>query len=513
MNRFKRTNINNLNGLMFMINHKINQNLLDKQVCFVGLIKKIRSHGKINFIDIAYYDTQCNILFIQCVVLQQDVNIKHIKLFDLVIIQGVLKQRPDKLKNINSLNGELEICVSVIKKYNERTKNSFSYINFFEKVDHLTQEISNRYVFLRLRNNNMQKWLKIKSDFYYYSRVFFYKKNFLEINTPILTKDSREGSRNFMVPSRLHKYKKLFALTQSPQIYKQALMSSYIGKYFQFAKVFRDEDVRSDRQPEFEQLDVEMITNSMPEIKKLVEQWVRFIMYKILHIKIPHKSFPVIKYQHAIKYFNTDEPNIKFCFEKNNEYFLSTTIRINLKKYHDVRKYNNMFYVTKNKELFENLVKMHLFKINGKYTHFCWVEYFPLFQINAENKITNFRHIFSRPKCNTDKLLKCNDSNWLRSIKTFSYDLIFNGREVMSGSLRNNTAEIQKCIIDKITDIDEHEFEFFLQMLKFNVPIHGGFAIGIERFLHKIFNTKNINNFIAFPKNDKFECCLTKAPN
>ena len=116
----------------------------------------------------------------------------------------------------------------------------------------------------------MKENLKLRSEFYYWTRIFFRKQKFLEISTPILTKDSKEGARPFLIPSRKHSKRK-FALAQSPQVYKQALMASYIERYFQIAKTFRNEDVRSDRQPEFEQLDVEMSYITQKQLLNLVE--------------------------------------------------------------------------------------------------------------------------------------------------------------------------------------------------------------------------------------------------
>ena len=283
-------------------------------------------------------------------------------------------------------------------------------------------------------------------------RDFLQKKGFVEIETPILTKSTPEGARDFLVPSRLHPGK-FYALPQSPQQYKQLLQVAGFERYFQIARCLRDEDPRADRQAEFTQLDIEMSFVQQEDILSLIEKLFIEIVKKFFpEKKISKIPFPRIPYKKTIEKYKTDKPDIRKNKKDNNE------------------------------------------------LAFCFIVDFPMFEWKEEEKRWDtMHHPFTKPKSEDPKEIKKHPEK----ILAWQYDFVLNGVEIGGGSLRTTDLKILEAVFEvlghKKSEIKE-KFKHLFEAFQYGVPPHGGIAPGIDRFLMTILGEKSIREVIAFPK-------------
>jgi aspartyl-tRNA synthetase len=309
-----------------------------------------------------------------------------------------------------------------------------------------------KYRYLDLRRRRLRKNLEIRQKVIQFMREFLTKEGFLEIETPILTKSTPEGARDFLVPSRLEKGK-FYALPQSPQQYKQLLMVAGIEKYFQIARCFRDEDPRADRQPEFTQLDIEMSFVEQDDILNLVERLYVSLVKKLFPEKRIQKiPFPRITYKEAMEKYKSDKPDLRQNPKDQNE------------------------------------------------LAFAFIVDFPMFEWKKEEKRWDAKHHpFTRPKTDNIKEMKKNPEK----ILAYQYDFVLNGYEIGGGSLRTFKPEILEAVLEvmghKKKEIRK-KFGHLLEAFEYGVPPHGGIACGIERFLAILLNEPSIREVIAFPK-------------
>ncbi|MCL5409153.1 MAG: aspartate--tRNA ligase [Candidatus Omnitrophica bacterium] len=282
---------------------------IGKEVKLAGWVSKIRDHGNILFIDLRdrYGITQ--------IVIDDSDEIQNIgvKPESVISIEGTVVQRPDSTINSKLLTGEIEVKLEKINILND----SHQPLPFeIEDAGSVNENVRLKYRYLDLRRNEIKENIIFRSKFIQSIREFLGKENFLEIETPMLTKSTPEGARDFLVPSRLESGK-FYALPQSPQLFKQILMISGFDKYFQVARCFRDEDLRADRQPEFTQIDMEMSFVEQNDIINISEAVVKYAIEKTLDINI-ETPFPKIKYSEAMEKYGTDKPDISFGFILQN---------------------------------------------------------------------------------------------------------------------------------------------------------------------------------------------------
>ena len=299
---------------------ELNNKLLNKNVLIKGWIKKNRKLGKLIFLDISDKTGMVQIVL-------DDTNqyyelVKKISRESIVEIYGCVCLRNDP--NLNIKNGDIEIQLSRINILNISSTTPLIIEN---KTDAL-EDVRMKYRYLDLRRPNMQQNIIARSKIVNFIRQYMIKNDFVEIETPILTKSTPEGARDYLVPSRIHKGQ-FYALPQSPQIYKQLLMISGFERYFQVAKCFRDEDLRSDRQPEFTQLDIEMSFVNEKDIQKLIEKMFQKLFKNILNIDI---KIPFIKmdYEYAMNTYGSDKPDLRFGYELNdcNDLFINSNFQL-----------------------------------------------------------------------------------------------------------------------------------------------------------------------------------------
>ena len=429
--------------------------MVGKEIELYGWVDTKRDHKKIVFIDLR------DRTGIVQVVGGED--FKSLNTEDVVWIKGLVKTRPEKLINPKIKTGTIEIEAKKVKVLNKTKPLPLPVTGDGHNID---EEVRLKYRYLDIRRPRMYKNLALRSKFIDLIRQHLFKKDFLEIETPILSETTPEGARDFIVPSRLQPGK-FYALPQSPQQYKQLLMVGGVEKYFQIARCFRDEDPRADRAyGEFTQLNLEMSFVEREDVMNLVEGMMIEI-YEKLNIPIKQKPFPIFTYQEAIKKYGADKFDLRTEEDKKNGI-----------------------------------------------QAFAWVIDFPFFERTPEGGWTFTHNPFSAPKPEfmKDLLGKKNIGN----ILTTQYDLVCNGYEVGGGSIRNHTLEGLKAVFE-IMGLDEAEinlkFGHMIEALGYGAPPHGGMAPGIDRLLTCITGETSIREVIAMPMTSGGRTAIMKAPS
>ena len=432
----------------------INEGLAGKEVFLCGWVDTRRDHGKIIFIDLRDRYGKIQVVFTPKPYKEAYSKAKELHNEDVVRIKGDVNLRPKGTENPDIPTGSFEIFAKDIEYLSRAEELPFPVEDNIEAQE----EVRLRHRYIDLRRAPVLKNFILRHSLNHKVRLFLDKQGFLEIDTPFLTKSTPEGARDFLVPSRLSAGK-FYALPQSPQLFKQVLMASGVDKYYQIVKCFRDEDLRRDRQPEFSQLDLEMSFVEEEDIYSFCEEMFYFVFKEALgqELKIP---FPRISYEEAIKKYSSDKPDIG----------------------------------------------------DGKW-RFLWVVGFPLFKFNEEErKWQSEHHPFTAPRNEDIKYL---DED-LSRVRSRSYDLVLNGSEIASGSIRIHSQKLQKKIfgiIGLLPDEVEERFGFLIRAFKYGVPPHGGIAFGLDRLYAIISGSESIRDVIAFPKTQRGICPLTDAPS
>lgn len=433
-------------------------NKIGETVKISGWVKTRRDHGKIIFIDLR---DRSGVL--QCVItpgtknydLAQDIRSEFVLEFE-----GLVKKRPENAINPEISTGTVEMEVMNIYILNESKTPPFE----IEDTSGVNEEIRLKYRYLDLRTDRMKKNIIERAKIIKFIRDFYTAKDFVEIETPILTKGTPEGAREFIVPSRLHSGK-FYVLPQSPQQFKQLLMVAGIERYFQIAKCFRDEDQRGDRQPEFTQLDVEMSFSDEKEIQEIYEECLIELIKKYYpKKKITKIPFPIMTHAEAIEKYNSDKPDLRS--DKNDPNELA----------------------------------------------FCWVVDFPLFTRDDKGNLNAEHHPFTAPKPEDMHLLDSNPD----AVRAQAYDIALNGNEIGGGSIRIHKKELQHKIFETL-GLDEktiqERFGHILEAFEFGAPPHGGIAPGIDRLVMLLMGEPNIREVMAFPKTGEAEDLMMGAPS
>jgi aspartyl-tRNA synthetase len=283
--------------------------LIDKEIIINGWVNARRDHGGVIFIDVrdrsgilqVVFDPQNNADYIEDAKLLRDECV--------IAVQGKLVYREKHLINDNLKTGKFEIKVKNFEILSKAKVPPFQ----LENANQVNEDLRLTYRYLDLRRPEMYEILKLRYDVLFELRKYFKKQGYLEIETPILSKSTPEGARDYLVPSRMQKHN-FYALPQSPQIYKQLLMCAGIERYFQIARCFRDEDLRADRQPEFTQLDIEASFVDEEDIFSLTERFMKIITKKFLNIDIDEK-LDRYTYDEVFKKYGSDAPDMRFGLE------------------------------------------------------------------------------------------------------------------------------------------------------------------------------------------------------
>ena len=288
---------------------ELNKTHINSSVRLCGWVNSLRVHGKIIFIDIRDRYGKTQIILDKKDLINKGNSLSN---EDVISICGKVNARTKDFINKNISTGEIEVIADKL--------HILSISNPLPVPIHdreaSTEEHRLKYRYLELRNKTLQDNLIKRHNAAQVVRNFLSKKDFIEIETPVLMKSTPEGARDYLVPSRIH-HGKFYALPQSPQMYKQLFMISGLDKYFQIVKCFRDEDLRSDRQPEFTQIDLEMSFVDEPDVRNLVEDLITTIFKKVNNVTIK-KPFPILSYHDSINKYGTEKPDLRYKMELNS---------------------------------------------------------------------------------------------------------------------------------------------------------------------------------------------------
>lgn len=427
---------------------------IGKKVKICGWVRTIRSHGKILFVDLRDRSGILQLVFTPESSSLYKIS-QQLKPEWVIGVEGTIAKRPPGMINPKIETGKVELHPLELEVFSQAKTLPFSIETSGYEIN---EETRLKYRYLDLRRERMRKNLTIRQKVIQFMRDFLVEEGFVEIETPILTKSTPEGARDFLVPARLQPGK-FYALPQSPQQYKQLLMVGGFEKYFQIARVLRDEDPRADRQAEHTQLDIEMSFISQGEILDLVEKLYLSLVRKLFpEKKITKIPFPRITYKKAMEKYKSDRPDLRR--DKKNPDELA----------------------------------------------FAFVTDFPMFEWHenpsagsGQGKWGAIHHPFTRPRIEDIAEIK----KYPEKILAHQYDLVLNGQEIGGGSLRTFKPKILEAVFEVLGHSKEEikkQFGHLFGAFEYGVPPHGGIASGIDRFLAVILNEPNIRETIAFPK-------------
>src|SRR3990167_6145421 len=434
---------------------------IGKEVIIKGWVNIRRDQGKMVFMDMSNFSG-----IVQFIVLPKSSAIetaKEVRTEWVLLVTGVVNKRPEKNIKAGVLNGDIELEVKNIEVLNKAETLPFDISSNTKEV---SEDARLKYRYLDLRSERMQKNIRMRDKIISFFRDYMHKNDFVEIETPIMMKGTPEGSREYVIPSRLY-HGKFYVLPQSPQQFKQLSMVAGFEKYFQIARCMRDEDTRGDRQPEFTQLDFEMSFVKQEDVLSFTEgMFIALIQTLYPSKKITSVPFPRITYKESLAKYGSDKPDLR----------------------------NN--------------------KSNNDELAFVWVVDFPMFEKDDSGKIQAAHHPFcSIKEEDEEKFMKGQD---LFSIRANSYDLVLNGYELSSGSIRIHKSDMQQKVFELLNISKEEQQKksgHMLEAFKFGAPPHGGFAPGIDRTVMLLQNEPNIREVIAFAKTGEGRDLMMGAPS
>ena len=540
---------------------------IGKEVVVGGFTQKQRDKGELVFIDLRDRTGIVQLIFDDSTDRAVMEKAKDVRSEYVLMAKGTVRRRESV--NPDLPTGEVEIFVTELRILAKAQTPPF---HITDETD-TNEELRLRYRYLDLRRAKLQKNLMMRAKIVKAARDYFSDNGFIEIETPMLMKSTPEGARDYVVPSRVHNGS-FYALPQSPQIYKQLLMISGFDRYIQFARCFRDEDLRADRQPEFTQIDLEMSFVDTEDVMEMGEGFVKYIMKHVMNVDIT-EPLPRLTYKDAMERFGSDKPDIRYGMEicdlsdlvrdcgfsvfsgavaaggsvrgivvKNGA---STYTRKEIDKLTDHAKgigAKGLAWVRwvdekpacsfakffSEEELAALLAKLGCEKgdvalivadkdrvtlpVLGALRQTCakrmniipegyaflWITEFPFFEWDDESETwVAMHHPFTMP---LDECLPYLDSD-PASVRAKAYDLVLNGIELSSGSIRITDYELQQRMFEALGLSDEEiaaKFGFLVDAYKYGAPPHGGMGIGLDRLSMLLCGADNIRDVTAFPK-------------
>ncbi len=433
------------------------------KVIVKGWVHARRDHGKLIFIDLRDRGGLLQVVFWGGGDTKLFKQAEELRSEFVVAITGTVQKRQDNQINPDLPTGTVELAAEKLEIISQAETPPFEIAD--SNVPEAGEESRLKYRYLDLRRDKMQHNIRLRSAFVQKCREYLFSQDFVEIETPLLTEATPEGSRDFVVPSRLNQGK-FYALPQSPQQYKQLLMIGGFERYFQIARAIRDEDPRADRGFEHTQVDIEMSFVEQDDVMNTVEAMM-IKTVESLGFKVKDKPFPRFTYAEAMEKFGADKFDLRSGEEKKDPKLLA----------------------------------------------YAWVYKFPFFEKTEEGGWTFTHNPFSMPVPeHLDDLLNKNN---IENILTTQYDLVCNGYESGGGSIRAHQPEILKAVYEvmgysaeKIQDSVGHMLEAF----KYGTPPHGGIALGVERNLMNLTGESYLREVQAFPMTGKGQTAVMKGP-
>ncbi len=539
---------------------------LDSVVELCGWVQYVRDFGKVVFFVI-----KDRTGIIQCYTSTQSEEllelVKKLSMDDVVRVRGTVKRRPEDQINPNMENGDIEIEVEDFEVLNPCAPLPYDVNGEPSEFTKL------KYRYVDIRHGELLANLKSRSVASSVIRNYLSQNGFWEIETPYLTKYTPGGARNFVVPVR-QQPGYFYALAESPQIFKQMLMISGVDRYFQFARCFRDEDLRADRQPEFTQVDIEASFVTEEDIYDLVEGMMQELFREVLGVQV-ETPFPRMTYDEAMSLYGSDKPDLRFqmtirdytnSFSSSKFNAFRTVIerggvvkglywnkpldRSALKVLDQAASGsgNKFLFVSKSANgLLTNGPKSVLAEEtwleDGTYVFaagdewdvlpflgelrlalgeylgllddneykFVWVTSRPMFEIAEDGSLQAAHHPFTMPDITSIDEIRQDPLK----VRARAYDIVLNGVEIGGGSIRIHKADLQRVVFEILglsSEQIEERFGFFLDALSCGAPPHGGIALGFDRLVMLLCGADSLRQVIAFPKTKSGTCPLTGAP-
>lgn len=550
-----------------------------QKVTIAGWVHAIRDHGGVLFVDVRDRSGIVQTVFNEGLMLEQA---KQLGLEDVIQIEGHVRLRPEGTQNLEIATGMIEVLSEKAVVLNKAKPSPFSIA---DKTSAASEETRLKYRFLDLRRAKMQEALGRRHQLALAVRQFLAQEGFWEIETPILTKSTPEGARDYLVPNR-NQPGTFYALPQSPQIFKQILMVSGVEKYFQMARAFRDEDLRADRQPEHTQIDLEMSFVESADIFNLVERMLASVIQQTFNIKLA-TPFPRLTHEETMAQYQTDKPDLRYprlMRQKLDALFAQSSFNVFInaltqgqsiysltlpERAAEVTRSEldrcvatakemgakGLIWIKVNNGSLESPIERHLnaqekkallqHAKTGDLIFLCaenasladqiltclakrlkevcelkpitahalaWVTDFPLLEYVAEEKRWQATHNpFTAPHKNDWPLLDTDPAK----ARSHQYDLVINGMEIGSGSIRNHQRAAQEklfALMGYTKEEAQDRFGWLLEALEYGAPPHGGIALGLDRLTAIFLGEDSIREVIAFPKTQKGACLLCGAP-
>lgn len=548
-------------------------NLRDSDIgtrqCVMGWAARVRDLGSLIFIDLRDRTGIIQLAFGENTKKEIFEEAKATRAEYVIVAKGTVRERSSKNDTIPT--GHIEIDVDEYKIISEAQTTPFE-IN--DNADNVRDELKLKYRYLDLRREKLQNNLLMRHKIAKVTRDYFYENDFLEIETPMMVKPTPEGARDYVVPSRVHSGS-VYALPQSPQIYKQLLMVAGFDRYIQLARCFRDEDLRADRQPEFTQIDLEMSFVDQDDIMDMMEGYIVRLFHDVLDIDIP-RPIPRLQYAEAMSRYGSDKPDTRFGMEiqdisslvkdsafsvfsgavaaggsvraivakdaaskltrkeidKLTEHargigakglayirFVDETPNCSFAKFMAEGELENimasidckrgdvaLIVADKDRVTLPTLGALRLIVAKqlgiipeDKY-NFAWITEFPFFEFDDESGTwVAMHHPFTMP---LEECLPYIDTA-PGKVKAKCYDLVLNGIEISSGSIRITDPKLQQKMFESLgltKEEIERKFGFLVDAYNYGAPPHGGAALGLDRLAMLMCGAPSLRDVVAFPK-------------
>lgn len=568
------------------------------EVKLAGWVANRRDHGVVRFVDLRDRYGLIQLVADEDAPAEGMEGLGGLHPEDVIQVTGVVRMRVEGQRNADRATGDVEVLVHKVERLSAASRLPF------EIADHIDvpEEMLMRFRYLDMRRSPLQERMALRTKANHAIRQALIQEDFLEIETPMMTRSTPEGARDYLVPSRTQKGS-WYALPQSPQIFKQLCMVGGMDKYFQIARCMRDEDLRADRQPEFTQLDMEMSFVDEEDVYALVEKVMAAVYRDVKgqELQLPLERMP---YEESIRRFASDKPDLRnpieivdlaetagdlgftvfdnvlqsggwvrgivltggaslsrkqidaiegaakdagaggaawckvsedgptgplsrFLKAAEGEQPVDCPVKIGglsaggasfLKQ---LQAMPGDLVVTIADQPRRALVALDAIRRKGGATmdlvqgpdRLLWITEFPLFESDDDGNFHPSHHPFTCPVLEDVPALEGGQKEGIRSR---AYDLVLNGTELGSGSVRIHQKELQATIFSAIglsKEVAEERFAFLLEAFRYGPPPHAGFAIGLDRLYSILFGADSIRDVIAFPKTATGGCPLTGAPS
>jgi aspartyl-tRNA synthetase len=553
---------------------------IGEKVVVCGWVANRRNHGGVYFVDLRDRAGILQLIADDDATQEARDQIGSLHPEYVVQVQGVIRPRIEGQKNKDRATGEVELLVEKVTVLSKSQRLPFE---IQDELD-VPEQLRMKYRYLDLRRRPMQRLMELRSKANHAVRCALVDRGFTEVETPMMTRSTPEGARDYLVPSRVRPGT-WYALPQSPQVFKQLCMVGGLDRYFQIARCMRDEDLRADRQPEFSQLDMEMSFVAEEEILATVEQVMASLYRDLLDREL---ELPVerMSYQEAMDRFASDKPDLRIPIEIVD--LSEVAGKIGFGVYSSVLEAGGWvrgfrvpgggslsrkqitsleqtardagaggaawckvtadgatgplgrflgeqpgtdFIAALGAEADDLILTIadqprrtlvavdairraagEMMGMVGEKDRLVWITEFPLFEQGDDGEWAPAHHPFTAPVAEDLEALLSGQKEGIRSR---AYDLVLNGVELGSGSIRIHDRELQEAIFASIgmePEEAQRRFQHLLEAFRYGAPPHGGFAIGLDRLYALMFGADSIRDVIAFPKTASAACPLTEAP-